>query len=292
MAVALRSALYVSMHDLADAQTVAYGGSWTSSATKLAQICHVQSVDLGLSVVAFDRQLPVGIALVGRRADHGWLHDIAVAPTHRGSGLGTQIMEGVLEEMRQQATREIELDVAAMRSDAIGLYTRLGFRTTRTYLNLAASATDLGLDQVELQPGHALVAGSEGELIEAYARAQQVEPLPCWDRSLASLLAYPDGYISRLMAGDHEIGLMHYLARPAASGDPDRLRPLFLRLAPEAGADELAELLAATARAAFGEVQGLAIRVALEPEASACAMLLDQLRMPVVAESFDMRLAL
>jgi ribosomal protein S18 acetylase RimI-like enzyme len=292
MAIAVRSTLYLSMNELAEAQTAAYDGGWQSSVHTLAQICRVQSIDLSASVAAYDGRHAAGIALVGRRADRGWLHDIAVAPAYRRSGLGTRLMRGVLQEMEQTGTREVELDVAAMRGDAIALYTRLGFQRTRSYLNLAATAAELGLHTINLPPGRSIVAGSDMQLIEACARGQESEPLPCWDRSLASLLAYPDGYISRLVEGDQEIGLMHYLARPASGNDPDRLRPLFVSMAAGTDPEDLLQFLASTARAAFGRVRGLTIRVALEPAGSTLASLLQKLEMPVVAESYDMRLVL
>jgi ribosomal protein S18 acetylase RimI-like enzyme len=292
MSIALRSALYLSMNELAEAQTVAYGGGWSSSVDLLTQICRVQSIDLGLSLGAFDGRRPVGIALVGRRAERGWLHDIAVVPDHRRHGLGTRLMQAVLDEMRQAGVQEVELDVAATRRDAIGLYSRVGFEQTRSYLNLAATGAEIDLDRTELPPGRELVAGTDAQLIDAYARQQASEPAPCWDRSLASLLVYPDGYISRLVEGEREIGLMHYLARAASDHDPDRLRPLFVRMARDATTDDLRQLLAATGRAAFGQAKQLTIRVALEPEDSAFAAMLQEINMPVVAESHDMRLAL
>ena len=290
MAITIRNALYISMSELAEAQTVSYGGTWQSSIHKLGEIFRVQSIDLERSMVAFDGRQPVGIALVGRRIVRGWLYDIAVTPSHRHAGVGTRLMQAVMGDMRAAGIQEVELDVAAMRTDAIGLYTRLGFRQQRTYLNLAATGAQLGLDRLALAPGHTLVAGTETQLIAAYAQAQAMEPEPCWDRSLASLLAYPDGYISRLLDGEREIGLMYYLARPAEGDDPDRVRPLFVQLAPGEGAGTLAELLAGTGQAAFGDARRLTIRVALEPEGSTIARLLHELKMPAVAESYDMRL--
>src|SRR3712207_1508762 len=118
-----------------------------------------------------------------------------------------RLMRGVLDEMRAESVREVELDVAAMRRDAIGLYTRLGYRRMRSYLNLAATGREIGLDRVSLPANRTIVAGSEMQLIEAFARIQGAEPTPCWDRSLASLLAYPDGYISRLVEGEREVAL-------------------------------------------------------------------------------------
>ena len=292
MSIALRSALYLSMSDLAEAQTVAYGGGWTSLAPTLTETCRVQSIDLGLSIAAFDGRNAVGITLVGRRADRGWLHDIAVAAPYRRAGVGSRMMGAVLDEMRQGGVREVELDVAAMRGDAIGLYGRLGFKRTRTYLNLAATASELEIDRTTLSPGRAVVAGTESELIDAYARCQETEPIPCWDRSLTSLLAYPDGYTSRLMEGDREIGLMHYLARAASGADPERLRPLFIRMAPGATIADFRQLLAATGSAAFGQARGLTLRVALEPEQSSLARWFREINLPVVAESYDMRLKL
>jgi hypothetical protein len=82
---------------------------------------------------------------------------------------------------------------------------------------------------------------------------------------------------------------MHYLARSAQGHDPDRLRPLFVALAPDAD-DVLMPLLAATAHAAFGHVKEVAIRFALEPEESTLARQLRSNNIPIVAESYDMRL--
>ena len=292
MSTAIRGALHVNMYDLADAQTRAYGGGWTSSVAKLCETCRVQSIDLEQSAVVYDGRTPAGIALVGRRGTHGWLYDLAVAPQHRHAGMGTRLMRTVLGNLQRAGVTEVELDVAAMRTDAIGLYTRLGFQQHRTYLNLAAKGSELGLDRLTIPEGRTVVAGVDTQLIAAYAQLQAGDPAPCWDRSLPSLLSYPDGYISVLADGDETVALMHYLARPATGADPDRIRPLFVSLAPGAGTVQLAELLASTAQAAFGNVRDIAFRVALEPEGSRFAALLDELGMPVVAESYDMRLAL
>ncbi len=292
MAITFRSALFHSLNEIADAQTAAYGGDWRSSATKLAEICRVQSIDLEHSVAAFDGRTPVGMALVGRRGERGWIHDIGVAPAYQKRGMGRQMMRVVLDGMRQSNVREVELDVAAMRADAVTFYQRLGFRHHRTYLNLASTLQKIKGTGSHTRRGRAIVAGSETRLIVAYAEAQKRELPPCWDRSLPSLLAYQDGYISRLMEGERELGLMHYLARRASGGDPDRLRPLFVRLHDASGPEVLAELLVGTAEAAFGESASLTLRVALEPQGTTLAQFLQALKIPVVAESYDMRMAL
>lgn len=292
MAITFRSALFHSLNEIADAQTTAYGGDWRSSATKLAEICRVQSIDLEVSVAAFDGRTPVGMALVGRRGAQGWIHDIGVAPAYQKHGTGRQMMQAVLDSMRQSNVREVELDVAAMRADAVAFYQRLGFRHHRTYLNLASTLHELKATGSHTGRGHTIVAGSETRLIVAYAEAQQREPAPCWDRSLPSLLGYQDGYISRLMDGERELGLMHYLARRASGGDPDRLRPLFVHLHAGSGPEVLAELLVGTAEAAFGASASPTLRVALEPQGTTLAQLLQALKIPVVAESYDMRMML
>ncbi len=99
------------------------------------------------------------------------------------------MMRAALDEMRESGAREVELDVAAMRADAIGLYSRLGFERTRSYLNLAATGRELGLDRIDLPPSRSIGAATEMELVEGSAAAQATEPLLRWDRTLASLLA-------------------------------------------------------------------------------------------------------
>jgi GNAT superfamily N-acetyltransferase len=73
--------------------------------------------------------IPIGRLIVENRGDHFLLMDIALLPEHRGSGIGTCLME----ELQQEAVRlnlPLVLRVEFF-NPAIRLYQRLGFVTTR-----------------------------------------------------------------------------------------------------------------------------------------------------------------
>lgn len=280
------------MNELAEAQAAARGGGVKRSTQRLELLCRVQSIDLSASVVAYDGSNPIGIALAGRRADRGWLYEVAVAPAYRRRGIGSRMIQAVIEELERAGTHELELDVAASRRDARTLFARLGFKRTRSYLSFAAGGEEMGLHAVKLPPGWSIVAGSTAQLITAYSRAQLSEPEPCWGRSLASLLAYPGGRIVRLIDGDRELALIFSLARAPSGGDAALLRPLFLNWKSGVSVEALPGLIAAAAHEALGMVRDVAVRFALEPVESSVACALCELRMPVVDESYDMRLVL
>ena len=62
-------------------------------------------VDLARSVVAYDRRKPVGMALLSRRSDRGWVSGVGVLPAWRRRGIGRQMMRTVLERAREAGVR-------------------------------------------------------------------------------------------------------------------------------------------------------------------------------------------
>jgi ribosomal protein S18 acetylase RimI-like enzyme len=69
--------------------------------------------------------VPVGRLLVSRAGDHIRLVDIALLPLHRQQGIGTRLLQDLIEESRRSA-RPLRLQVARD-GRAAGLYARLGF---------------------------------------------------------------------------------------------------------------------------------------------------------------------
>lgn len=55
------------------------------------------------------------------------LEELYVAPSHRGNGLGTLMMERVLEETRKQGAGEMQINVDEVDADARRFYERHGF---------------------------------------------------------------------------------------------------------------------------------------------------------------------
>lgn len=74
---------------------------------------------------------PIGRLVIDRAAGHIAIIDWAIAPQLRGRGIGTAIMQAVIEEARQSG-REVRLKVASGNVAALRLYLRLGFVAVST----------------------------------------------------------------------------------------------------------------------------------------------------------------
>lgn len=289
MRITYQSALHLSLSDIAELHTSAYGGGWTSKVDTLADIFRVQSVDLKLSLIAYDGRRPVGLALIGRRRAHGWLYDFAITRSYRGQGLATRLLQTSTREAAKAGLRDVELDVWEKRDDAIRLYQRAGFQHVRNYLMFHATGAQLHLSDDDLPPDWQATSDLVETVIPWYAAAES-EPQPAWDRRLPSLLTYSDARVMLLVDSQGPAACLHYAARPASGHDPNRVRPMFIGLRPGSGIAHVRALLFAAARDAFGDVAGTTFRIALEPEHSTLAKLLAEAGMNVAATAFDMRL--
>ncbi|WP_308797099.1 ribosomal protein S18-alanine N-acetyltransferase [Agromyces silvae] len=65
--------------------------------------------------------------LAGRGSGEGDVQTIAVAPDHRGHGLGRVLMLSLIDEARRRGTARLFLEVRADNPVARALYTSLGF---------------------------------------------------------------------------------------------------------------------------------------------------------------------
>jgi ribosomal protein S18 acetylase RimI-like enzyme len=291
MRLTFQNALQLNLPAIAELHTSMYSGGWTSDPAKLADIFRIQSVDLQHSLIAYDGRRTIGMALLGRRGSHGWLYDFGILPAYRGKGLGTRLLTAATREAAKAGIRDIELDVWEKRADAIRLYQRAGFRHVRSYLNFEASGTELRLSDLDLPPSLGLAGGSVNEVIGWYAAADD-QPNPCWDRQLSSLLTYGDAQLCTVADEQGPVACMHYVARPAAGNDPNRVRPMFIGQTDRTRVEHLRALFSFAARNAFTDLATSVFRVALEPETSATAKLLADARLRVVGRALDMRLDL
>jgi hypothetical protein len=128
------------------------------------------------------------------------------------------------------------------------------------------------------------------ETVIPWYAAAEAEPEPAWDRRLPSLLTYGDAQVLILVDSQGMAACLHYAARPAAGTDPNRIRPLFIGLRQGTGVQQIRALFFAAAEAAFGQVASTTFRIALEPENSLFAKLLQEAGVTVAARAFDMRL--
>lgn len=87
---------------------------------------------LGLMLIALDKSAVVGCltAEIQRHPQlrHSCEFGISVLQTHRSTGIGSALIERLLEWSLSKGVQRVELKVFANNPDAIRLYQRLGFR--------------------------------------------------------------------------------------------------------------------------------------------------------------------
>lgn len=86
------------------------------------------------------REEPVG-TVQGMQAE-GWgaLQNLGIARAHRRYGLGTALMAKAVEGFRRAGLTRMHLEVTTDNTAAVRLYTRLGFRNSRTVFKAAEVA--------------------------------------------------------------------------------------------------------------------------------------------------------
>jgi len=87
-------------------------------------------VDTRHYLVALDRDAVVGYAGLCDHPDEAFVQTLAVDPDHRGSGVGTRLLEALLAEAGRRGQTRVALEVRADNEAAQRLYARHGFRRT------------------------------------------------------------------------------------------------------------------------------------------------------------------
>jgi ribosomal protein S18 acetylase RimI-like enzyme len=87
--------------------------------------------DLDASRVVRDGKESVGLVMVARRRENGWIGGVAVVPELRGRGLGRRLMETAADEARGRGVEQLWLEVLVQNGPAIGLYEQLGYGRVR-----------------------------------------------------------------------------------------------------------------------------------------------------------------
>src|SRR3954453_5807421 len=165
MSVEVRRSKEFSLAELAAVFTASYEGYFIPMVvdeTQLEYMVDVFDLDLSRSLVAVERQRPVGLANLGRRGERTWLGGIGVVPDHRGSGVGESLTRRLLDEAREAGAREIVLEVIVENAPAIALYEKLGFARTRELevLSLAAAGGNSQARETELEEGLRVVVAT------------------------------------------------------------------------------------------------------------------------------------
>lgn len=80
-----------------------------------------------LFLVALEDQKLVGGCGLTHIVDEGDIHNVMVSADCRGRGIGTEMLECLLEEGKARGIREFTLEVRVSNQAAIHLYEKLGF---------------------------------------------------------------------------------------------------------------------------------------------------------------------
>jgi len=131
--VEFRRSTEFSLAELASVFTAAYHGyviPFEVDESHLEYMVEVFDLDLSRSLVAVERDRPVGLANLGRRRERTWLGGVGVVRDRRGSGVGESLTRTLLDHAREAGAREMLLEVIVENAPAIALYEKLGFVQT------------------------------------------------------------------------------------------------------------------------------------------------------------------
>jgi len=119
------------------------------------------SVDLTASRVVLMDEKPVGIALIARRGWASRLAAMGIASEARTRGVGSWIVERILQEARERNDREMVLEVIEQNEPAVRLYQKYRFETVRRLVSFVGSEVKQGegdeLEEMDLRELGAMI---------------------------------------------------------------------------------------------------------------------------------------
>jgi ribosomal-protein-alanine acetyltransferase len=101
--------------------------SWT----RRRIVNHIQSSN-SIVVIARDKDVIAGFAIMHFRDDSAHLNLLAVEQAYRRSGIGRHLIEWLEKSSRVAGVRYISLEVRSSNHRALSFYSRLGYRETGT----------------------------------------------------------------------------------------------------------------------------------------------------------------
>jgi RimJ/RimL family protein N-acetyltransferase len=138
-----RPALTLTFDELAAAFNESFAGYFYPQQTNgasFARRTRLEQFDLEHSLLAFDGETFVGLALLGVRGNRGWCGGFGIVPDRRGRGHAGELMTALLAEAKDCGLKHLSLEVLSRNTPAIRLYERAGMRVTRELLILERAA--------------------------------------------------------------------------------------------------------------------------------------------------------
>ncbi|WP_241976385.1 GNAT family acetyltransferase [Cryobacterium algoricola] len=75
----------------------------------------------------FDGGTLVGTVMVGHDGHRGWVYYLAVAESHRGTGLGRRLMLAAEDWLRERGVVKLQLMIRSANAGVLDFYDRLGY---------------------------------------------------------------------------------------------------------------------------------------------------------------------
>lgn len=93
-------------------------------------------VNLTLSLVALDADdySPMGVCMLGVRAQRGWVTRLGIIPRKRRNSAGRHLMQTVIQRAQEQGITQLQLEVIVGNTPALTLFEKMGFSITRDLL--------------------------------------------------------------------------------------------------------------------------------------------------------------
>jgi GNAT superfamily N-acetyltransferase len=259
------SAASVTLEEFADAFVAAFAGYFipmSLTTEQLARRVRFEHLDISRSLIAYDADRLVGMAMLGLRREAAWVGGFGITLEYRGRGRAGELMTALIEEARRCQARTLTLEVLRQNSAAIRLYERAGMTVARDLIIYERGTNKVGKVGAA-SPSHSraqLPEAPPAELLQHFQRLHRHPP--AWQRDLAALLVMEE--VRGLYLGEREMPQAYALLR---EGPNEKMYIVDLAARDPLEADALCAGLTAVA--------GLrSLRIVNEPESSIfCAAL-------------------
>jgi RimJ/RimL family protein N-acetyltransferase len=202
------SAASVTLEELAAAFVAAFAGYFYPmplTAELLSRRVRFEHLDISRSLLAYDADKLVGVALLGLRQDVAWVGGFGITLEYRGRGRARELMTALIEEARRAQARTLMLEVLRQNSAAIRLYERAGMMTARDLIIYERAADAASPSHSRAQ----LLEAPPEQLLQHFQRLHG--HAPAWQRDLAALLVMEG--LDGLYLGEREMPQAYALFR-------------------------------------------------------------------------------
>jgi GNAT superfamily N-acetyltransferase len=98
---------------------------------RLQEYIHACDIDLSASWVAVDGRTKLGLAMLGVRDRRAWITRMGVLPAGRRQGIGSALMDALLQSAAERGLNTIWLEVIQNNTPGHSLFLKYGFGETR-----------------------------------------------------------------------------------------------------------------------------------------------------------------